>query len=44
MIYAANVPEDDLADAGANNKHVQALRARAAEEGVQVRGAGGAAS
>jgi hypothetical protein len=23
MIYAANVPEDDLADKGANNKHVQ---------------------
>ncbi|GFH10368.1 Obg-like ATPase 1, partial [Haematococcus lacustris] len=36
MIYAANVPEDDLADKGANNVHVKALRARAAEEGVQV--------
>ncbi|KAG2424041.1 hypothetical protein HXX76_014863 [Chlamydomonas incerta] len=36
LIYAANVTEDDLADQGANNTHVQALRKRAAEEGVQV--------
>eukprot|EP00983_Pelagomonas_calceolata_P103092 1158880-Pelagomonas_calceolata.AAC.6 len=36
MIYAANVPEDDLADKGANNPYVQALRARAAEEGLEV--------
>jgi len=36
MIYAANVPEDDLADKGAKNAYVQALRKRAAEEGVQV--------
>lgn len=36
LIYAANVTEDDLADQGANNKHVQALRKRAAEEGVSV--------
>eukprot|EP00198_Chlamydomonas_reinhardtii_P004314 XP_001693650.1 predicted protein [Chlamydomonas reinhardtii] len=36
LIYAANVMEDDLADQGANNTHVQALRKRAVEEGVQV--------
>ncbi|KAG2498368.1 hypothetical protein HYH03_003627 [Edaphochlamys debaryana] len=36
IIYAANVMEDDLANQGAENKHVQALRKRAAEEGVQV--------
>ncbi len=29
MIYAANVPEDDLADKGANNKHVQVRAFRA---------------
>ncbi|GIL60621.1 hypothetical protein Vafri_15154 [Volvox africanus] len=36
LIYAANVVEDDLADQGANNSHVKALRQRAAEEGVSV--------
>lgn len=36
MIYAANVAEDDLPDQGANNKHVQVLRARAKEEGCEL--------
>ena len=36
VTYAANVAEDDLADQGASNSHVAALRAKAAEEGRQV--------
>lgn len=36
VIYAANVSEDDLADDGASNAHVQAVRAMAAEEGSEV--------
>lgn len=36
QIYAANVPEEDLADQGAQNTHVKALRAKAAEEGCEV--------
>ena len=32
VIYAANVAEDDLADDGASNAHVQAVREFAAEE------------
>lgn len=36
LIYAANVGEDDLGNQGADNAHVQALRARAAEEGAEV--------
>ena len=36
IIYAANVAEGDLADAGATNKHVAALRAAAAKEGASV--------
>ncbi|CAG9461923.1 unnamed protein product [Pedinophyceae sp. YPF-701] len=36
MIYAANVAEDDLADKGASNEHVTALRARAEEENQSV--------
>ena len=36
VIYAANVGEEDLADAGATNPHVQALRGKAAEEGARV--------
>ena len=36
MIYAANVSEDDLADQGANNVHVQALKERAKSEGSEV--------
>ncbi len=35
-IYAANVSEDDLADDGASNKYVQAVRAQAATEGSEV--------
>ena len=35
-IYAANVSEDDLADDGANNAHVKAVRAQAASEGSEV--------
>jgi ribosome-binding ATPase YchF (GTP1/OBG family) len=30
------VSEDDLGSQGAGNKHVEALRARAAEEGAEV--------
>ena len=37
VIYAANVSEDDLADDGANNPHVAAVRKIAAEEGSGVR-------
>lgn len=36
MIYAANVAEADLADAGAGNAYVQALKQKAAEEGCEV--------
>jgi GTP-binding protein YchF len=36
VIYAANVSEDDLADDGANNPHVAAVRKIAAEEGSGV--------
>ena len=36
MIYAANVAEEDLADHGATNSHVQALRAKAAGENCDV--------
>lgn len=36
VIYAANVSEDDLADDGASNAHVQAVRVMAAEEGSEV--------
>ena len=35
-IYAANVGEGDLADGGAGNPHLAALRAHAAEEGAGV--------
>ena len=35
-IYAANVEEDDLADDGANNAHVEAVRKLAAEEDSEV--------
>ena len=36
MIYAANVAEADLADQGAGNAYVQALRRKAAEESCEV--------
>ena len=36
VIYAANVAEDDLADDGASNPHVQAVRAFAEKEGSEV--------
>lgn len=36
VIYAANVSEDDLADDGASNKYVQAVRDYAAGEGSEV--------
>lgn len=36
MIYAANVPEDDLADVGAANMHVQTMRAKAAKDDCEV--------
>lgn len=36
VIYAANVSEDDLADDGANNPHVKAVREFAASEGSEV--------
>ena len=36
MIYAANVAESDLADEGASNHHVKALREKAAHEGCEV--------
>ncbi|MCF0146681.1 MAG: redox-regulated ATPase YchF [Eubacterium sp.] len=36
VIYAANVAEDDLADDGAENAYVQAVRAYAAERGSEV--------
>ena len=36
VIYAANVGEDDMADDGANNPHVAAVRKYAAENGSDV--------
>lgn len=36
VIYAANVKEEDLADDGANNSHVEAVRQYAKEEGSEV--------
>ena len=36
VIYAANVSEEDLADDGANNVHVQNVRAQAAKENSEV--------
>ena len=36
VIYAANVSEDDLADDGASNKYVTAVREYAASEGSEV--------
>ncbi len=36
MIYAANVAEDDLADDGASNAHVQAVKELAAKEKSEV--------
>ena len=36
MIFAANVAEDDLADDGASNEHVQAVRTYARETGSGV--------
>lgn len=36
QVYAANVAEADLADAGASNPQVAALRQKAAEEGCAV--------
>jgi len=36
MIYAANVPEEDLASQGADNRHVKALKAKASEERCEV--------
>lgn len=36
VIYAANVAEDDLADDGAGNAHVQAVRDFAKEDGSEV--------
>ena len=36
MIYAANVAEGDLADQGASNHHVKALREKAAQESCEV--------
>lgn len=36
VIFAANVSEDDLADDGASNEYVQAVRKYAAEDGSQV--------
>ena len=36
VIYAANVAEDDIADDGANNKYVQAVREYAAKQNSEV--------
>ena len=36
VIYAANVSEDDIADDGANNKYVQAVREYAAQQNSEV--------
>ena len=37
VIYAANVSEDDLADDGASNPHVQAVRELAKEQNMLLR-------
>jgi obg-like ATPase 1 len=36
MVYAANVAEEDLSDAGAGNTHVKAIQQKAASEGCSV--------
>lgn len=36
VIFAANVSEGDLADQGAKNKHVQAIRAKAQQDKCEV--------
>lgn len=36
MIYAANVSEGDLADSGASNGHVTALREKASQDNCEV--------
>lgn len=36
MVYAANVAEDDLADLGAANKHVQTMRNKAAGDSCEL--------
>ncbi|MEA4816274.1 MAG: redox-regulated ATPase YchF [Lachnospiraceae bacterium] len=36
VLYAANVPEEDIADAGNSNKNVQALRELVKKEGSEV--------
>ena len=36
MVYAANVAEDDLADLGAANKHVQTMRKKAATDNCEL--------
>ena len=36
VTYAANVSEGDLADQGANNAYVQALKHKAQQEGREV--------
>lgn len=36
MIYAANVAEDDMADLGAANKHVQTMRNKVAKDGCEL--------
>ena len=36
VIYAANVAEDDLANDGADNAHVQAVRKYAAEQNSEI--------
>lgn len=36
VIYAANVTEDDLADDGASNEHVEKVREYAAEQGSEI--------
>lgn len=36
MIYAANVAEDDLADLGAANKHVQTMRNKITKDGCEL--------
>ena len=36
VIYCANISEDDIADAGANNEHVKALKSYADEAGCEM--------
>ena len=36
MVYAANVAEEDMADLGAANKHVQTMRKKAATDGCEL--------